>query len=96
MDEDGQGDSGASHNPDDETFQQVLAARRIRDNSSFEYGFEGRGDREVGRGGRHQQGSPQLQRGLADLRGFHEQQCLQAEEDLGEGLEDGNCSRRCV
>lgn len=46
--------------------------------------------REVGGSRRHLALPPQLQRSPADLRSVHQQCCLQAQENLGESVQNGN------
>ena len=52
-------------------------------------GDAGRGDREVGGGGRHLPLSAQLQRSPGDHFLPEPQLCLQAQEDLAQGLQAG-------
>lgn len=54
-----------------------------------QYGVPSGGHREMDCGGRHLPLPAQFQRGSADLRSLHQCGCVPAEEDLGQGAENG-------
>lgn len=89
LDEAGQKHEGAPHPANDETVQRRIETGGVRDNQEAEPERESCRDRKVGGGRRHRPLPAQLQRRPADLLRVHEQRHLQAEEDVGQGLENG-------